>query len=102
MFIRRRPVLRAAAVGTIGYASYRAGKSAGQQAGPPQAAPMPPEQAPPPPPPAPVAAAPAPASQTERIQALTELKSLLDSGAITPAEFDRAKRGLLESKATAS
>jgi hypothetical protein len=96
MFIRRRPVLRAAAVGTIGYASYRAGKSASRQAGPQQAAPMPPEQTPPPPPPAPVAAPPAPASQTERIQALPELKSLLDSGAITQAEFDRAKRRLPE------
>jgi hypothetical protein len=75
MLIRRRPLLRAAAVGGIGYASYRAGKSAAAQAAPQQAI---------------------PASQTEKINALTELKSLLDSGAVTQAEFDRAKKGLLK------
>ena len=68
MPIRRRPVLRAAAVGGIGYPSYSAGK----------------------------AAAPVPARQTERIKALSELKRLLDLGAVTQAEFDQAKKALLE------
>jgi hypothetical protein len=97
MLIRRRPVLRAAAVGTIGYASYRAGKSAAssqqQTPTPTQATPAP--QITPAAPAAPATAAPAPASQTERIKALTDLKSLLDSGAITQAEFDQAKKDLL-------
>ena len=43
-----------------------------------------------------LSAAGAPASQSERIKALSELKSLLDSGAVTQAEFDQAKKGLLE------
>jgi hypothetical protein len=91
MPIRRRPVLRAAAVGSIGYASYKAGKSAAA-APTQQQIPAPAEQAAPPP----VASAPAPASQTERIKALAELKGMLDSGAVTQAEFDHAKKGLLE------
>jgi hypothetical protein len=94
MAIRRRPILRAAAVGGMG---YKVGKTASKQAGPqaetstppPNASPQPQTQAP--------AAAPgAPASQTERIKALAELKTLLDSGAVTQAEFELAKKGLLE------
>jgi hypothetical protein len=94
MPLRRRPVLRAAAVGGIGYA---VGKSAAQKAAPQQGMPAAPEQAPPSPQPAPPASAPpAQPSQTERIKALADLKGLLDSGAVTQAEFDQAKKGLLE------
>ena len=94
MPIRRRPVLRAAAVGSIG---YRAGKTAAQQASPPVETPAPAQEPYSPTQPASPAGAPgAPASQTERIKALSELKSLLDSGAVTQAEFDQAKKGLLE------
>jgi len=94
MPIRRRPILRAAAVGGIG---YRIGKNAAQQSSPPAETPLPAQQPASPPQAAPPAAAPAqPGSQTERIKALAELKSLLDSGAVTQAEFDKAKKGLLE------
>jgi hypothetical protein len=94
MPLRRRPVLRAAAVGGIG---VTAGKSAAQKAAPQQAVPASAEKASPPPQPAPPATAPpAQASQTERIKALADLKSLLDSGAVTQAEFDKVKKGLLE------
>jgi len=68
MLIRRRFVLRAAAVGALGYASYRAGR----------------------------ASAPVPSGQAERIKALNELKGLLDAGAVTQGEFEQAKRGLFE------
>jgi hypothetical protein len=89
MLIRRRPVLRAAAVGTVGYASYRAGKAAASQ--PAQ------EQAPSaPPPPAPPAAVQTRSDPAQRVQALTELKALLDSGAVTQEEFAQAKKSLLE------
>jgi hypothetical protein len=90
MAIRRRPILRAAAVGVMG---YKVGKTATRQAGPQAETSAPPNAAPQPQ----TAAAPgAPASQTERIKALAELKTLLDSGAVTQAEFDLAKKGLLE------
>jgi hypothetical protein len=76
-------------VGSIG---YRAGKTAAQQASPPVETPAPAQEAY-----SSTQSAPgAPAGQTERIKALSELKSLLDSGAVTQAEFDQAKKGLLE------
>ena len=94
MPIRRRPILRAAAVGGIG---YRVGKTATQQVGPPAETPSSAQQRASPPQAAPSAtSSAAPASQTDRIKALAELKSLLDSGALTQAEFDKAKKGLLE------
>jgi hypothetical protein len=97
MLIRRRPILRAAAVGTVGYASYRAGKGAAQQQAQPEPAAPP---APPAPPMQAAAAAPPPAAPAtsdaaQNIQALAELKTLLDSGAVTQEEYDRAKKGLL-------
>lgn len=93
--LRRRPLLRAAMVGG---GAYAAGKhvqrsqereseqeqriSGLEQQAPPQAA------APPPPP------APAPAVVDVAGQ-LTQLKGLLDAGALTQAEFDAQKRKLL-------
>jgi hypothetical protein len=55
------------------------------------------QQAPEPPQPAPVAAAPAPAamSEPERIDALTKLKGLLDSGVLTQEQFEAEKQKLL-------
>ena len=91
MLIRRRPVLRAAAVGTVGYASYRAGKAAASQPAQEQA-----PSAPPPPSPAPPTAVRTRSDPTQRVQALTELKALLDSGAVTQEEFEQAKKSLLE------
>jgi membrane protease subunit (stomatin/prohibitin family) len=87
--------MRAAMVGGAGYAAgkrrarteqheYDQDAAIGQQAPPPAAAP-------------PQAAAPAPAamSEADRIQALKNLKELLDTGVLTQAEFDAQKQKLL-------
>jgi membrane protease subunit (stomatin/prohibitin family) len=90
---RRRPLMRAAMVGGAGYA---AGKRRArteeheyeqdtQLAGMQQAAP----------PPAPASAAPAATSAADRIEALKNLKELLDTGVLTQAEFDAQKQQLL-------
>jgi putative oligomerization/nucleic acid binding protein len=81
--MRRRPLLRAAAVGTVAYQGSKRGAMAGQN----QAA----EAAPPPPPPpapAPVAAAPAGDPTVEKISQLAQLHA---SGALTDEEFAAAK-----------
>jgi 3-oxoacyl-ACP reductase-like protein len=97
---RRRPLMRAAMVGGAGYAAgkrrarteqheYDQDAAIAQQAPPAAAAPAPAPVAP--------AAAPAPAamSDADRIQALKNLKELLDSGVLTQAEFDAQKQKLL-------
>jgi putative oligomerization/nucleic acid binding protein len=94
--MRRRPLLRAAMVGGTAYA---AGKHVqrGQQheyEQDQQLAQAQYAQAPPPPPPAP--AAPGPTSAADRVQALTDLKGLLDSGVLTQAEFDSEKNKILQ------
>jgi membrane protease subunit (stomatin/prohibitin family) len=78
--------MRAAMIGGVGYAGARAGANAAaksqqqeQQGG---------EAAPP-------AAAPPPASETDKLSALSQLKTLLDSGALTQAEFDAQKQRIL-------
>lgn len=95
---RRRPLMRAAMMGGAGYV---AGKHAQQsssreqdqearleslegQGGAPQAAPA-------------AAAAPAPAAAggQDVVARLTELKGLLDAGALSQDEFDAAKRKVL-------
>jgi len=90
MLRRRRPLLRAAAVGGT---AYVAGRHAGrgqqeneedqQESQEPQA-----EQEP-------ATASQKPTSDAERVHALSELKELLDSGAITQSEFDSEKERLL-------
>jgi hypothetical protein len=88
--------MRAAMVGGAGYAVGKR-RAAGQEheaeqdAAIAQQAPAPAAPAPPP------AAAPAPAamSDADRIQALKNLKELLDSGVLTQAEFDAQKQKLL-------
>jgi hypothetical protein len=94
---RRRPLMRAAMVGGAGYAAGKRrarteeheyeqdAQLAGMQQAPPAAAP----------PPAPAAAAPAATSAADRIEALKNLKELLDSGVLTQAEFDAQKQQLL-------
>jgi hypothetical protein len=95
---RRRPLMRAAMVGGAGYAAGKRRARTEQheddqdaaiaQQAPPAAAPA-----------APPAAAPAPApaamSDADRIEALKNLKELLDSGVLTQAEFDAQKQKLL-------
>ena len=80
--------MRAAMVGGAGYAVGKR-RAAGQQHEAEQDAALA-QQAPPP-------AAPAPAamSESERIEALTNLKELLDTGVLTQAEFDAQKQKLL-------
>ena len=105
MGMRRRPLARAAVVGGV---AYHAGKKGAQnraaeeaqnqeiadlqaQQAQQQYAPPPPQYAPPPP-----AAAPAPtAGSDDMVAQLTNLKSLLDQGILTQAEFDMQKQKLL-------
>jgi Short C-terminal domain len=80
--MRRRPLLRAAAVGTVAYQGSKRGAMAGQNQAA-EAAPPPP----PPPPPAPVAAAPA----DPTVEKISQLAQLHASGALTDEEFAAAK-----------
>lgn len=87
---RRRPLLRAAMVGGAGYMAGKARAGTADAAAAPAAAPAPtpaPAQAP----------APAAMSEADRIQALKNLKDLLDTGVLTQAEFDAQKQKLLNS-----
>jgi Short C-terminal domain len=89
-FMRRRPLLRAAAVGGVAYVGAKAGTNRAMQqqgaAAPPAAAP---ETAPAPAPAAATSAA------TDRISQLQQLASLHDSGALTDEEFSAAKAQVL-------
>jgi hypothetical protein len=85
--MRRRPLLRAAAVGTVAYQGSKRGAMAGQN----QAA-QAEQQAPPPPPPAPMAPAPAPAAPVDpTVEKISQLAQLHASGALTDEEFAAAK-----------
>jgi hypothetical protein len=84
--MRRRPLLRAAAVGTVAYQGSKRGAMAGQN----QAAQQAEQQAPPPPPPpAPTPAPAAPADPT--VEKISQLAQLHASGALTDEEFAAAK-----------
>jgi membrane protease subunit (stomatin/prohibitin family) len=90
---RRRPVMRAAAVGGIAYAGAKAGvNAAGDEADPDAPAEQPEEQET-------AAADPAPAapSADASMEELTKLKGLLDSGVLTQDEFDAQKQKILQS-----
>ena len=96
--MRRRPLMRAAMVGGAGYAvgKRRAANAQHEQAQDQQIAaqqaPAAPPQAQPPP-----AAPPAgQTSETERIDALTKLKSLLDSGVLTQEQYESERQRLTE------
>ena len=90
---RRRPLARAAVVGGAGYAAgkhrtRRQEEQAEQEAAAqaqqaPEAAP--PEEAPP----------PSPMTQSDQVEALKNLKELLDSGVLTQEEFDQQKQKIL-------
>jgi len=83
--MRRRPLLRAAAVGTVAYQGSKRGAMAGQN----QAA----QAAAPPPPPAYPAAPPAPAAPAAdpTVEKISQLAELHASGALTDEEFAAAK-----------
>jgi Short C-terminal domain len=78
--------MRAAMVGGAGYA---VGRRAARRAEGPAQADSPPSQPPP--------AAQAPASsEVDRIEALTKLKGLLDSGVLTEEQYEAEKQKLLQ------
>jgi uncharacterized membrane protein YebE (DUF533 family) len=85
--MRRRPLMRAAAVGGVAYLGAKAGtRSANAQQQQTEA------QAPPPPPPAPAQVTD---SATDRIAQIKQLAELHDSGALTDEEFAREKQKIL-------
>ena len=86
-FVRRRPLLRAAAVGGVAYMGAKAGANKAMQAqGAQQAAPA--EAAPAPP-------APAAPAGDDTITRLQELANLHASGVLTDEEFAAAKAKVL-------
>lgn len=99
MFVpRRRPLMRAAMMGGAGYmagkhaqrSNYREAEQEERLSELEQQ-----QAAPPPAPAAPAPAAPA-AAGGDLVSRLGELKSLLDAGALTQAEFDAAKAKVLQ------
>jgi len=104
MIGRRRPLARAAMVGGAGYMAGKRMAATSQREQEQEArlqeleAQQTQQQYAPPPPPPPPAAAPPPAPAaggTDLVGKLTELKGLLDAGALTQEEFDAAKQQLL-------
>jgi hypothetical protein len=105
--VRRRPLLRAAAVGAVGYSAAKAGTRSAQneqqqqaEQGQYQQEQMAAQQQMVPPPPPPTYAqqpAQAPAAAPDRVSQLQELAKLHDSGALTDAEFQQEKQRILNS-----
>ena len=102
MIRRRRPLLRAAAVGGTAYAvGRRSGRQREEQANAEAdqdqriADLEQQQQAPPPPPPPPPAPAPAPAAQPSMLDQLNQLTDLHTQGALSDEEFTAAKAKLL-------
>ena len=101
MIRRRRPLLRAAAVGGTAYAvGRRSGRQREEQANyeadqDQRIADLEQQQAPPPPPPPPPAPAPAPAAQPSMLDQLNQLTDLHTQGALSDEEFSAAKAKLL-------
>jgi membrane protease subunit (stomatin/prohibitin family) len=89
-FRRRRPLLRAAAVGGVAYAAGKKGAQAGEEPDPNAPTDEQPEAAVDPDP------APAAPSADQSMAELTKLKELLDSGVLTQAEFDAQKQKILQ------
>ncbi len=91
-FARRRPLLRAAAVGGVAYMGAKAGTKKAEAQTQQQAQQEAPQQPSPPPPPAASAATDA---ASDRISQLKELADLKASGALTDEEFQREKQRIL-------
>jgi hypothetical protein len=85
--MRRRPLLRAAAVGGVAYMGAKAGTNRAMQ----QSGGAPPPEAAPAPAPAPAA----PSTGSDAIAQLQQLASLHESGALTDEEFAAAKAKVL-------
>jgi hypothetical protein len=83
--MRRRPLLRAAAVGTVAYQGSKRGAMAGQNQAAEAAAPQPP------PPPSYPAAPPPPPPTDPTVEKISQLAQLHASGALTDEEFAAAK-----------
>jgi hypothetical protein len=93
-FVRRRPLLRMAAVGGVAYMGAKAGSNRAAQAQQAQAggpAPAAPAAAPDPAP----APAPAAAPATDPVAQLQQLAQLHQSGALSDQEFSEAKARIL-------
>jgi membrane protease subunit (stomatin/prohibitin family) len=98
--MRRRPLLGAAVVGGVAYHAGKKGQQSRDQEADQNAQiadlqqqqqQQQYQQAPPP------QAAPAPAAEEDPMAKLTQLKSLLDQGVLTQAEFDFQKTKILQS-----
>lgn len=89
MMRRRRPIMRGAMVGGMGYMAGKAGaRRAAQEASQeqPGESPQAPASAPP---------AAAPAAGGTVVEQLKQLGELRDSGVLTPEEFEREKQKIL-------
>ncbi len=88
---RRRPLLRGAMVGGVGYAAGRSAANRGARESDQEQrlANLESQQAAP--------AAPAPAPADDKIERLKQLGELRDSGVLTPEEFEREKQKVLAS-----
>ena len=104
-FVRRRPLLRMAAVGGVAYMGAKAGTNKAMQAqqaqgqgataAPPAAAAPAPAAAPPAAPPAAAPAPAAPAGGNDPVAQLQQLAQLHQSGALSDEEFAQAKSRIL-------
>ena len=99
MMRRRRPLMRAAMVGTAGAAvgHHMATKSQAEANQNAQIQDLQQQQATAPAPAPAAAPAPAPAGGDDIASKLAQLKALADQGALTPEEFEQAKQKLLAS-----
>jgi hypothetical protein len=93
MMRRRRPLMRGAMVGGMGYMAGKAGanRSAQESSQEQRLAELESTQAPPSAPPP----AAAPAAGGTVVEQLKQLGELRDSGVLTPAEFEREKQKIL-------
>ncbi len=94
MMRRRRPLMRGAMVGGMGYMAGKAGanRSAQESSQEQRLAELESQQAPAS---APPAAAPPPAAGGSVVEQLKQLGELRDSGVLTPEEFEREKQKIL-------
>ena len=98
MRMRRRPLLAAAVVGGTAYHMGKKGQQSRDQEADQnqQIADLQAQQQQAPPQAAPAAPAAAPAAEEDPMAKLTQLKSLLDQGVLTQAEFDFQKTKILQ------